>query len=71
MLKMMGSTDLRHRALRHAHGAAGFMVKAGNETRVHRELVEEGHLYQEIDGDSYRFTLSPSGRKLLDSVEGV
>jgi hypothetical protein len=72
-LKLIGADILRHRALYNARGPAGVLALIGTETRVQRELVEEGHLLQEIaeGGRYYRFTLSPSGRRLLDKAEGL
>ena len=67
----MNPETLRVRALQRARGR-GELVTIGMETRTQQELVEEGHLWQEIaDGQRYRFTLSPSGRRMLDQAEVI
>lgn len=67
----MNEDTLRLRALGHARGR-GQLVVIGMETRTQQKLVEEGHLWQEIaDGRRYRFTLSPSGQRILDRAENV
>jgi hypothetical protein len=61
---------LRHRALQRASKRGGEKLPIGLETRTHQELVEQGHLWQEIyDGRTYKFTLSASGRRMLDQFE--
>ena len=64
---------LHLRALNHValNGRRGLLMAIGSETRSQQELVEAGHLFQEIaSGNLYKFTLSPSGRRLLDNTEG-
>ena len=69
-LKMMSSETLRLRALFNARGLSGCLAQIGTETRTQRELVEEGHLFQEtFEGIFYNFTLSPSGQPILDHAE--
>ncbi len=68
-MAFMNQETLRTRALGRARGR-GEIVVIGQETRTQQALVEEGHLWQEIaDGRRYRFTLSPSGQRLLDQAE--
>ncbi len=65
-MTLMDQNVLRTRALSRAIGR-GELVVIGMETRTQQQLVEEGHMFQEIaDGQRYRFTLSKSGRRLLD-----
>lgn len=62
------------RALTNARGAGlcGIIVPIGMETRAQRELVELGHLWQELHGGThYRFTISPSGRDVLDGASAT
>ncbi len=67
-MKAMDQDVLRTRALSRAIGR-GDLVLIGMETRTQQQLVEEGHLFQEIvDGQRYRFTLSKSGRRILDQA---
>lgn len=67
-MNLMDQTVLRIRALSRAIGR-GELVVIGMETRTQQELVEEGHLFQEIaDGQRYCFTLSKSGRRILDQA---
>jgi len=70
-IRMIGSGHLRFNSLRHARGRHGCLVLIGCESRTQRELVEEGHLYQEVvpGGRFYRFTLSSTGQRLLDRAE--
>ena len=70
-IRMIGAGHLRLRSLQHARGRHGCLVLIGCESRTQRELVEEGHLYQEVVPGLrfYRFTLSPSGQRLLDLAE--
>jgi hypothetical protein len=50
----------------------GLIVSPGSETRSQQELVELGHLWQEIaSGGRYKFTLSPSGQRILDQAEAM
>jgi hypothetical protein len=69
-MAFMNRDTLRLRALSRARGR-GVLVSIGQESRTQQELVEEGHLWQEIDSRSkcYRFTLSPSGQRMLDKAE--
>jgi hypothetical protein len=68
-MTIMNEDVLRLRALGRARGR-GELVVIGMETRTQQKLVEEGHLWQEIaNGQRYRFTLSPSGRRMLDASE--
>ena len=68
-MTLMDRDVLRTRALARARGR-GELVVIGMETRTQQELVEDGHLVQEIaDGQRYRFTLSKSGRQILDQAE--
>lgn len=66
-MPLMDRTVLELRALAAARGKRGQLVSIGLETRTQQDLVEQGHLWQSIaDGQTYRFTLSPSGQKMLD-----
>lgn len=68
-MAFMNLEILRLRALSAARGR-GQIVVIGQETRTQEELVEQGHLFQEIyDGRRYKFTLSPSGQRMLDQAE--
>lgn len=53
----------------------GLYVIVGAETRSQRELVQAGHLIQEITtgtaGRFYKFTLSASGQRMLDRAEAA
>lgn len=71
---MIGAEMLRLRALWYARGRSGCLAQIGTETRTQRELVDEGHLVQEIVHGAtrpvaYKFTLSPSGQRILDQAE--
>lgn len=73
-LKMMSAETLRLRALWYARGRSGCLVKIGTETSTQRELVEEGHLIQVIVHGAtcpvaFKFTLSQSGKRMLDHAE--
>jgi len=69
------TTEVLHlRALRAVRtaGRRGLIVEIGSETRSQQELVEEGHLWQEVaPGHRYKFTLSPSGQRILDQADGI
>lgn len=68
-MAFMNQDVLRVRALQRARGR-GELVSIGLETQTQAKLVEEGHLWQEIaSGRRYRFTLSPSGQRMLDKAE--
>lgn len=64
---------LHARALKEvARRRGGLIVDIGSKTRSQQELVEEGHLYQVIaSGHQYKFTLTQSGRRILDQAEAT
>lgn len=69
-MNFMSKEVLHLRALREATRRGGLYIAIGSETRSQIELVEDGHLFQEIaSGHRYKFTLSPSGRRMLDQGE--
>lgn len=67
------TTEVLHlRVLKLCRGRRGHLVSIGAESRSLCELVEAGHLFQEIvHGTHYKFTLSPSGQRLLDQADGI
>ena len=61
-------TPVEKRALEQVRvaGRKGLQVPIGSETVTQARLVELGHLWQEHgDRGHWKFTLSPSGQKLL------
>lgn len=75
-MTLISKDTLHLRALNNvaAAGRRGLLVSIGSETRSQQELVEDGHLWQEIapgNPNFYKLTLSPSGQQMLDRAESA
>jgi hypothetical protein len=68
----MTTESMKHRCLEQVAeaGKRGVLVDPGWESVTQNVLVEEGLLWQEIEGGKYKFTLSSAGERALNLKVG-